>query len=131
MREWLSHKLRIGRTHTNLSLTWAKRYLIPYFQGKTIGKIQREDLQGFSNWLLAENPNAPGWTGSNAPKPTKSGPSRTSWKSEMLFDTWDGRIPMTTASSSSVGSSPAQGPGSAALSLKKMLIKMRVGTGPS
>jgi hypothetical protein len=45
--ERLSHKLRIGRTHTKLSLERAKKYWIPYFKGQSIGSIQRKDLQEF------------------------------------------------------------------------------------
>ena len=39
VKERLSYKLKIGRTHTNLSLTRTKRYWISYFQGKTIGPL--------------------------------------------------------------------------------------------
>jgi integrase len=62
VKERLSHKLRIGRTHTKLSRERARKYWIPYFKGKTIGEIQREDVQQFSNWLLAEIQNASGIT---------------------------------------------------------------------
>jgi integrase len=62
VKERLSHKLKIGRTHTKLSLERVKRYWIPYFEGRSIGEIQREDLQKFSNWLLKENPDASGVT---------------------------------------------------------------------
>jgi integrase len=62
VKERLSHKLRIGRTHTKLSLERARKYWIPYFKDKTIGEIQREDIQQFSNWLLAESQNASGIT---------------------------------------------------------------------
>jgi integrase len=62
VKERLAHKLRIGRTHTKLCLERSKRYWIPYFKGYSIGEIQREDLQKFSNWLLKENPDLSGLT---------------------------------------------------------------------
>jgi integrase len=62
VRERLSHKLRMGRTHTKNSLERAKRYWLPYFEGKTIGEIQRKDLKEFSDWLLKEKPDASGLT---------------------------------------------------------------------
>ena len=62
VKERLSHKLRIGRTHTKLCLERARKYWIPYFKNKTIGEIQRDDLQHFSNWLHTEYPDASGIT---------------------------------------------------------------------
>jgi integrase len=62
VKERLSHKLRMGRTHTMKSPERVKRYWLPYFNGKTIGEIQREDLKEFSNWLLEEKPDASGLT---------------------------------------------------------------------
>jgi integrase len=62
VKERLAHKLRIGHTHTKLCLERVKAYWIPYFKGRAIGEIQREDLQKFSNWLLKENADASGIT---------------------------------------------------------------------
>jgi integrase len=62
VKERLSHKLRIGRAHTKISLDRVKAYWNPYFKGRAIGEIQREDLQKFSNCLLKENPDASGIT---------------------------------------------------------------------
>jgi hypothetical protein len=51
VEEKLSHKLRIGKTHCKLSLERAKLHWIPFFKGKTLGEITRQDLKEFSKQL--------------------------------------------------------------------------------
>jgi integrase len=57
VEEKLSHKLRIGRTHTKLCLERAKKYWLPYFRERSLGEITLQDLKDFSVALSNNNPN--------------------------------------------------------------------------
>jgi hypothetical protein len=56
VEEKLSHKMRIGRSHTGISLQRVNLYWKPYFSGKHLGEITREDVKDFSKHLAKENP---------------------------------------------------------------------------
>jgi integrase len=56
VEEKLSHKIKIGRTHTKLSLERIKMYWIPYFKGKALGEISRQGIKNFSNALAKNYP---------------------------------------------------------------------------
>lgn len=43
-----AHGQRMGRTHTRQSLQRARKYWLPYFEGKRIGELTRADLKEFA-----------------------------------------------------------------------------------
>ncbi|HOX65180.1 MAG TPA: tyrosine-type recombinase/integrase [Thermotogota bacterium] len=56
VKEKHAHGLRMGKTHMIQSLGRAVKYWIPYFKGKRLGEITRQDVKGFSVHLATENP---------------------------------------------------------------------------
>lgn len=56
VKEKHAHGLRMGKTHMIQSLGRAVKYWIPYFKGKRLGEISRQDVKGFSVHLATENP---------------------------------------------------------------------------
>jgi integrase len=57
VEEKLSHKINITRKHTKECLGRAKKYWVPYFGGKLIGELTRQDINDFSNDLAQKYPN--------------------------------------------------------------------------
>ncbi|MDR2071917.1 MAG: tyrosine-type recombinase/integrase [Spirochaetaceae bacterium] len=51
-----SHKLNITRKHTLESLERVNRYWVPYFKGKTITEVTRQNLKDFSLDVTKKNP---------------------------------------------------------------------------
>jgi integrase len=56
VEEKLSHKVQIGKKHTKLSLERVNRYWIPYFKGRVLAEITREDVKRFSVFLAKTYP---------------------------------------------------------------------------
>ncbi|GHT92567.1 hypothetical protein FACS1894140_4790 [Spirochaetia bacterium] len=56
VEEKLSHKVSIGKAHTSLSRDRVKLYWSPYFKGKLLGEITRENIMAFSVDLAKNNP---------------------------------------------------------------------------
>jgi hypothetical protein len=54
VEEKLSHKVKIGKSHTELSLERVKRYWKPYFQGKILGEVSRQDIKDFSVFIAKD-----------------------------------------------------------------------------
>jgi hypothetical protein len=55
--EKLSHGGRMGKTHAKCCLERANLYWVPYFSGKRIGEITKQDLKDFSVHIAQEHPN--------------------------------------------------------------------------
>jgi integrase len=51
-----AHGRNIGKAHTMICLGRINRYWVPYFQGKTLGEITRQDINDFSRNLAEEHP---------------------------------------------------------------------------
>jgi len=56
VKEKHAHGLRMGKTHMKQSLGRAEKYWIPYFKGKRLGEITRQDVKAFSVHLATANP---------------------------------------------------------------------------
>ncbi len=56
VKEKHAHGLRMGKTHVAQSYGRAEKYWIPYFKGKWLGEISRQDVKAFSIDLAGKNP---------------------------------------------------------------------------
>ncbi len=55
VKEKHAHGLRMGKTHVIQSLGRAEKYWVPYFKGKRIGEITRQEVKAFSVSLSSGN----------------------------------------------------------------------------
>ncbi|MFP3091439.1 site-specific integrase [Treponema sp. TIM-1] len=56
VKEKLTHKINITRKHTKESLGRVIKYWVPYFQGKLVGEITRQDINDFATDLAEKHP---------------------------------------------------------------------------
>lgn len=57
VEEKKSHKISISLNHTLRSLERVNLYWVPYFKGKKLGEITRQNIKDFSNDLVKKYPN--------------------------------------------------------------------------
>jgi hypothetical protein len=58
VEEKRSHSITTGKIHARRCLERVNVYWVPYFKGKMLGEITRQDLRGFSKGMPKKLPGA-------------------------------------------------------------------------